>query len=87
MSHDRTYDPQIHWIEPELSPRMRAVVKPSLAVAAPQTHGDDFMRLRPVVRKRSTAYSEEVPKENIVDNAPKTTTDVKATDLPPVPTN
>jgi hypothetical protein len=35
------------------------VVKPSLAVAGPQTHGDDFMRLRSVMCIRSLAYSQD----------------------------
>jgi hypothetical protein len=35
------------------------VVKPSLAVAGPQTHGDDFMRLRSVMCIRSPAYSQD----------------------------
>jgi hypothetical protein len=33
MSHDRSYHPQIYWIDPELSPRMHGVVKQSLPVA------------------------------------------------------
>jgi len=42
MSHDRTYHPQIcwielYWIEPGLSPRIRGVVKHSLAVVGLQS--------------------------------------------------
>jgi hypothetical protein len=43
MGHDRTYHPQIYWIEPGLSPRMRGVVKQSLALAGPQTHSDELV--------------------------------------------
>jgi hypothetical protein len=66
---------------------MRGVVKQSLAVAGSQTHSDDFIRLRWVMCIRSPAYSEDGTEGNIIDNAPTTTTEVKATDLPPVPTN
>jgi len=38
---------------------MRGVVKQSLAVAGPQTHSEDFMRLRWVMCIRSPAYSED----------------------------
>jgi len=38
---------------------MRGVVEQSLAVVGPQTHSDDFMRLRWVMCIRSPAYSED----------------------------
>jgi len=38
---------------------MRGVVEQSLAVAGPQTHSDDFMRLRWVMFIRSPEYSED----------------------------
>ena len=69
---------------------MRGVVKQSLAVAGPQTPGNDFMRFDgPCVYDHPRA-PKMVPKENIIDNRQghaKDTTDGKATDLPPVPTN
>ncbi len=65
---------------------MRGVVKQSLAVAGPKhtvmisgvydrSCVDDHPRTRKMV-----------PKENIIDNAPRTTAGVKATDLWLVPT-
>src|SRR4029077_14570336 len=87
MSHDRSYHPQIYWIEPGSSPRMRGVVKQSLTVAGPQTHGDDFMHLPWVMCLRSPAYSEDGTEGKHYRQPPRATTDVKATDLPPVPTN
>jgi len=39
MSHHRSNHPQIYWIKPGLSPRMRGLVKQSLAVAGPQSPG------------------------------------------------
>jgi hypothetical protein len=87
MSHDRSYHPQIYWIEPGLSPRMRGVVEQSLAVAGPQTHSDDFMRLRWVMFIRSPEYSEDGTEVKHYRQRSNDNDRRKATDLPPVPTN
>ena len=66
---------------------MRGGVKQFLAAVGSQTHSDDSM-----LYNRSCVYDHPrtrkmVQKQNIIDNAPTTTPDVKATDLPVYPKN
>ena len=87
MSHEISchsqIHPQIYWIEPALSPRMRGVVKQSRAAARPQTFSDDFMHFTTgCTCLRSHVYSEDSTEGKHYRNAPRATTDVNVTHAP-----